>query len=131
MNLYYSVWVDCIVRIKSQPTNKESWKGLSLFAMTMTMSLNYAIIMTVFQKCIGDDLYNINIDVFPGKKLDSALTYFILYFAPMLLINYWFIFRNKRYDSLIQKYKYHNGKRFFVYFYGTLSLILVLVFFVV
>lgn len=82
--------------------------------------------MTILGKGIGHAFYDLNIDIFRGKKLDGLFEYFILYYAPMLIINYLFIFRNKKYEYLIDKYKYYNGKRFMIYFFGTLLVLFLL-----
>jgi hypothetical protein len=127
MNIYYKIWVDCIVKARSIPANKNNWKRFTMIFMSMAMALNFMLIMGVFQrKIIGISFYHLKVDIFRGTKLDAFISFFILFLLPMLLINYFFILRQNRYEILIEKYKSHNGKLFFAYFLTSLAIPLML-----
>jgi hypothetical protein len=111
MKLYYKIWVDTLVRVKAQPQNKGRWKTLSFVFISIAMALNFITIISILQRnVLGATFYNLEIDVFPGTKLDALLKFVILFLLPVVIVNYLFIFHNKKYEMLIEKYKTHNGK---------------------
>lgn len=122
MNIYYKIWVDCILKAQSIPANKNNWKRFTYGFMTITMAINFACIMSLFQKTIGVYFYHFEVDVFPGTNLDALVSGFTLFVLPMLLLNYFLIFRNRRYEELLKKYKSYNGKLFFTYFFISLAI---------
>jgi len=110
MKLYYLIWVDLIIRAKSQPANKKDWPVMTLLYMTVIMAVDLLFIMIILQKVIlGYYFYKLEIPALP-QKIGNLLSFVILFMGPPLLINYILIFRNRRYEKLIRKYKYHNGK---------------------
>jgi len=123
MNLYYKIWVDCILKAQSIPANKRNWKHFTMAFMTTAMAINLAIIMSILQRNIlGKYFYHFEVDFFPGTKLDALISGFTLFGLPMLLLNYFLIFRNNRYEELLKKYKSYNGKLFFIYFFASLAI---------
>lgn len=128
LTLYYKIWTDCIVKASSIPANKQNWKRMTMVFMTMCMTLNFVLFMTILQKHIlGNYFYDINFDILP-EGVENILSFSILFIVPMLILNYWLIFRNDRYKKLIAKYRYHNGKLFLAYFLISMFLPLILLF---
>jgi hypothetical protein len=128
MNIYYKIWVDCIVKARSIPANKNNWKRFTMIFMSMAMAINFAMIMAILQRNIlGCSFYDFRADKFTGTKLDAFISFFALYLLPMLLINYFLIFRNNRYELILEKYKSYNGKLFISYFLASLILPLSLI----
>ena len=110
MKLYYRIWVDCITRLRSIEANKVNWQIKGIVMMSTAMTFNFVLLMVIFQKNILDYIfYEINIPVLSGFQ-NYILTILILYFLPCVIINYLLIFRNKRYEKLLKKYPYSNGK---------------------
>lgn len=123
MNIYYKIWVDCITKARSIPANKNNWKQFSMVFMSMVMAINFAMIMAIVQRNILQfSFYDLRIDVFPGRKLDAFISFFVLYLLPMLIINYYLIFKNNNYEILLVKYKSHDGKLFIGYFLTSLAI---------
>lgn len=120
MKLYYTIWVDCILRAKSQPQNKKNWKFFTLLFMGMAMSLNFIIVL-IFLSDLGitNEIFSIKINFIESSKLNSILGFIVSYFLPVTLINYFLIFYNRRYEKLIENYKYYNGK--YIGFYLLIS----------
>lgn len=111
MNFYYKIWVDVISRMKAQSQNKDNWKLYSFIFMSMAMSLNLLLFMTVLQShVLKIPFYNFKLDFFPGEKLDASLKYIILFFLPVAILNYFLIFFKKKYKRLLKSYKTYNGK---------------------
>jgi hypothetical protein len=127
-NFYYKIWVDCITKACSIPANKNSWKGFTMIFMSMAMALNFILFMAIFQRNIlGKYFYHFEVDIFPGKNLDALISGFTLFILPNVLLNYFLIFRNNRYEMLLTKYKSYNGKLFISYFLASLALPLLLI----
>ena len=122
MKLYYRIWVDCITRLRSIEANKDNWQIKGIVMMSTAMTFNFVLLMIIFQKNILDYIfYEINIPVLSGFQ-NYILTILILYFLPCVIINYLLIFRNKRYEKLLKKYPYSNGK--FIVAYILISMFL-------
>ena len=122
MNLYYRIWVDCITRLRSIEANKDNWQTIGIVSMSTAMTFNFVLLMVIIQKNILDYyFYEINIPILSGFQ-NYILTILILYFLPCVIINYLLIFRNKRYEKLLKKYPYSNGK--FIVTYILISMLL-------
>jgi hypothetical protein len=122
MGLYYRIWVDCIERARRQPANKENWQIGSMIFMTLAMAFNFILIMTILEKhVLKNYFYKIDFSFLP-VRINNVLSYIFLFILPCIIINYLLIFRNKRYEKLIKKYPYYNGKLFITYFLISLML---------
>ena len=125
--LYYTIWVDCILRAKSQPQNKNNWRFFTMLFMGIAMAINFITFMAILQRNIlQKSFYNLELNIFPGTKLNALISFIILFLLPPMIMNYLLIFRKKRYELLVKKYKYYNGKVFMGYFLGSIALPFVL-----
>ena len=119
--MYYTIWSDCIKQIKSVPASKSRWKIYSLTIMSLLMGVNLMFLSTIFQRHIlGIYIYHLEINFFSGNTINTILESFILFMLPMMLINYFLIFRKDRYLRFIDKYKFYNGKYFLKYLLASL-----------
>jgi len=129
MNLYYMIWVDGIKRMQSVPSNYGQWKLQSMMYMSIAMALNIGMILSIIQlHILGYVFYDIKLHVFSLEKLNSALSFFLMYMAAPLVLNYFLIYRKNRYQILLEKYKYYDGKLALSYLFGTLLLSSIYVF---
>jgi len=127
LEFYYRIWVDCIVRGRSQPGNRENWKIKSLILMTTAMTFNLALLMIIIQKYVFEIyFYKIALPFLP-KSIANLISFLLLFVLPCLIFNLLLIFRNKRYEKLITKYPYYNGKLFVTYFTVSLGVPIILV----
>lgn len=102
--------------IPAAKLNKAGWKLYSMIFVSMAMSLNMITIMLVLMRVSNFHLrYDFGIDILPGIELDNILVYVLLYFLPPVLINYFLIFRNRRYETLFEKYSTSQGKLMLIY----------------
>jgi len=109
MGLYYRIWVDWITRLQKVPKSKDNWAFTSMLYMTICMTLNFIVIITIVENFIGQQIYAIKI-YFIGGLIDDILNLFIFFVLPCICVNYSLIFHNKRYLKLIDKYPPYNGK---------------------
>lgn len=116
LGLYYRIWVDLITRAKSRPESKDSWALPSMIFMSISMTLNLLLIMTILQKHIlGYYFYYIELNFLP-VYLNNIISFIILFILPCVAINYVLIFHKHRYEKLLKKYPYRKGKLFLSYF---------------
>jgi len=127
MGLYYRIWVDCITRLRSIDRNKDNWQLKSMLTMSSAMTFNLVLVMVIIQReVLGYFFYELNVSSFSGYE-NYIFTMLILYALPCAIINYLLIFRNKRYEKLLKKYPYNNGKLFATYFSISLFLPIILI----
>ena len=111
MRLYYLIWVDCIKRGISQNGNNRDTLLNAMVFMSISMTLNFALFMTILQ---GNILHNYFYDIdlsffsFLTKHWANAVSFVILFVLPCVTINYLLIFRNNRYKKLLKKYPYYD-----------------------
>jgi|SRR5690554_113115 len=118
MNLYYKIWVDAIVKIRSNPLRKEDWKWLIQVLMASAMGVKLMFFIAIFERYILEvEFYNIGFN-FP--ILDSFIKGLLLFFVPPFLVNYLLIFNDNKYESLVNKYESHNGRLFLTYFFASI-----------
>ena len=127
LGVYYRIWVDCIQRAKRQASNnKESWQTITMIFMTLSMSANFILIMTVLEKSVFQTyFYKIDVSFLP-TRINNVLAYLFLFILPCFVVNYLLIFRKKRYQKLLLKYPNYNGKLFLAYFLSSMLLPIIL-----
>lgn len=127
MNIYYKIWVDCILQAQSKPQNKTNWKFFTLLFMSITMAVNLLTLMAIIQRNIfHQSFYNIDINFFSNQKINSFFSFIILFLLPPLFLNILLIFRKNRYKKLIKRYEYYKGRLFMSYFLSSFILPLLL-----
>jgi hypothetical protein len=118
--------VDFITRAKNNPANNGNWQTGSMLFMTLAMSSNSILIMTILERHIlKRTVYTIDFSFLP-QRANSVLDYIFLFILPCWVINYLLIFRNKRYLRLLERYPYYNGKLAISYFAISMMLPIVL-----
>ena len=118
--IYYTIWSDCIRQIKTVPSNKSDWKFITMTTMSFLMGVNLAFLLLLISSLIIKFTFTIDIDILPGTSLDAALSFFLTFILPMMMINYFLIFKNDRYLTFVDKYKFYNGQYFKKYMLGSL-----------
>ena len=131
MDIYYQIWVDCLLRMKAQEKNKPNdWKVWSMIMMSVAMMLNLMLFMSILQEDIlSISFYYTNFPI--PDKYNGVFDTLLLFALPVVVVNYLLIFRNKKYEKLIEKYPYRNGKLAVPYVVISLLLPVVLVFILV
>ena len=122
-NIYYTIWIDCILQLRKQPFNKDSWKWKSMMIISLAMSLNFMLIIALLGLVFDfPKNYVVQINIFAGSILDSLLSFMILYGLPVVLFNYFMIFYKDKYEILRKKYAFFHGRYFLVYFFLSLGI---------
>jgi len=99
--------------------------------MSIAMTFNFLFFTAILQRNIlGSIFYEINLTSLSDVN-NNLITILILFVLPIVIVNYFLIFRKKRYEELIKKYPYYNGKLAATYISMSISFPIVLVFIVV
>jgi len=125
MKLYYKIWVDGIVKLRSRPQNAGLWKFFAMTFTSMAMALNLVLILFILSDLgIVDGIFKVPVNFFPGTRVDAFFSFFVSYLLPFLLLNYFLIFYKERYKELTNRYPYYGGKLYLKYFLGSLGVFL-------
>jgi hypothetical protein len=104
-NLYYIIWSDAIRRVQKSNPKMKDWKWQIYFYMTTVHSFNLFIIILWLKYFEVIRIETIRFDIFPGDILDGALSFITIFAMPFILLNYFAIFHNNRYEKILQKYR--------------------------
>jgi hypothetical protein len=107
-NAYYLFWADAIYYYNSEKW-KYDWKFYSLLHTTLALCL-FLMFLSVFVVYNGFFEQILNVDFLPGKKIEGGLVGFFIYGLIPLSLNYYLIFKDKKYENIILEYKHSNGK---------------------
>jgi hypothetical protein len=107
-NLYYKIWVDAINFERKSKEGFRNWKVYTMIGMTMMQYLNF-MELTLLLYAFKIKYNVVLIDFLPGSMLDGFLSGSIIA-MPFAFINYLLIFRKRRYEILLIKYKNNDGK---------------------
>jgi len=113
-NIYYLIWVDGIVNSKDYKRKDPAWKFTLFIIITTCNALNLWAIL-LWLKLFEIFSFLIKIDMFPGTLLNGAAGFIVQFASPFILLNYFLIFYNDRYEKLIKKYSHKNGKLAMIY----------------
>jgi len=117
LSLYYRIWVDLIKRAKIQPENREKWPIGTMIFMSIGMTSNFILIMSILQKqFFGVYFYYIELPFLPNFAA-NVISFIILFFLPCVLTNYFLIFYRQKYIRLLKKYPSKEGRLFLIYFF--------------
>ena len=105
-NIYYMIWVDAIQSIRKHHPHKKTWKKEIFILITWMHALNFWIILLWLKYFKVLILPILDIDIFPGDMLDGFFSFAFEFALPVGLLNYFFVFRNNRYEEIIDKYKH-------------------------
>lgn len=107
MKLYYLICVDAIYKASNK--NPDGWKAPVILYLSAFLGLIFMAVSIIIEKNIPNFKYSFfssnDIDSSAIRKIDVIL----LYFVPALIINYFIILYNSRYEVLIKKYKHGHG----------------------
>jgi len=113
-NVYYLIWVDAIANFRKHNPARTDWK-ISLFIIQTTCNALNLWAILLWLKFFEIYSFIIKIDIFPGTILNSAAGFIVQFASPFILLNYFLIFHNARYEKLIEKYPHKNGKLAMIY----------------
>ncbi len=129
MKIYFSVWTDAINYERIKNGGESHWKIFTLLYMSLLMAINIISFTSAILYFTSYDLGLIVmslIDKFLNNKgLSNIVWFFIIGFFPCLSINYFCVFHKKRYNYILEKYKFKNGRLLLIYFFLTFIVLII------
>jgi hypothetical protein len=122
MNQFYAIWADAINYERIKNGGEHHWKEFTFCYMSILLSLNIATFFSAIQFFTG---YNINtftisinnyLTFFSNRSISSMLWAVINLYIPSMCVNYFFIFHKRKYEIILSKFKFKNGRLIFTYF---------------
>lgn len=104
-NIYYLIWSDAILSIRKHHPHKSDWKIAIFIFITSMHTFNLWIVLLWLKYFNVFILPPFSIDVFPGGMIDGFLAFTIRFASPFIILNYFLIFHNNRYEKIIAKNK--------------------------
>lgn len=114
-NIYYLIWVDAILSFKKHNPRNKNWKWIVFFINTWMNALNFWVAFMITKYFTALSLPLTNFNLFPGHLLDDFLNFTVSFASPFIVLNYFLIFHNDRYEKLIKKYGVQNIKYALIY----------------
>ncbi|MDB4923933.1 MAG: hypothetical protein JWQ54_5916 [Mucilaginibacter sp.] len=115
-NIYYKIWVDAIVFEQTKNGQRRNWKTFTLLPVSVIQGINLLTILFWTRALTHAKIpLFFDINIFNTKGLNTLIPA-LLFFMPFIVLNYLLIIYNQRYENLIAKYKYYNGKLYLGYF---------------
>lgn len=114
-NIYYLIWVDAILSFKKHNPRNKNWKWTVFFINTWMNALNLWVLFMVVKYFTSFSLPLTAFDLFPGTLLDDFLNFTISFASPFVVLNYFLIIYNNRYEKLIKKYGEQDRKYALIY----------------
>lgn len=126
LGFYYRIWVDGIVKMRSMPENRDMWKFYTMFLTSLAMAFNLATALAILQRYVFKRIFwDVDVHIFHNAVVDAVTKFFLLYYFIPLVLNYFLILWNRRYETLLSRYKTYNGWLYISYTMGSLFLPLI------
>lgn len=111
VSLYYSIWADIIVRYRKQHPDNSDWqiRYILLVYISTANSWSIWILLSIIELFGLMKIHWLKFNILPTERLNSGVSYFIMFVLPCILINYFLIFRRKRYMKIIEIYATTKG----------------------
>ena len=109
--IYYTIWSDGIKQMEIVGSKKTIfWKLYLNLIISSAMFVKLLFISAIVpKKFIWDYILYLKIDYFKGYTLDALFNGLILTLI-FFLVNYFLVFRNDRYKTFMEDYKFYHGK---------------------
>lgn len=107
--LYFSIWTDIILKFQERaPGSNFYWKFMTIFNVSFVMGINFMFVFGIVSMVFGLSMLKLN--WFENKIIETAMSSFVFFFLPWIVLNYFLIFWKEKYLIIITTHKYRNGK---------------------
>lgn len=107
---------------KNPKSTEKEIKYSLLLLVSFVNSLNISVIFLLLQLFQITNIRYQNIITSSDERFNGAISYFLIFYFPFIVINYLLIFRNNRYLELLKKYSTPKYKYGNVYILGVVSI---------
>lgn len=116
--MYFKIFVSSIYTAQKNGVVGDVWKILSNFYVATAIACNVLMLYIFINNHLAPDLLNVFIIKYTTiGKYNFILNIFLTLIIPLMVFNYYMIYRGNRYKKLIIKYpQAYNKKPFVIYF---------------
>ncbi len=126
LSIYYKIWVDAIVFEQTKNGERRNWRIYTLFPISMLQGINMLTIFFVVSALTNKKIpLFFDVAIFSVKPLNSFFSFAITLFFPFIILNYFLIIYNDKYEGLIERYKDYNGKLYLKYFLFSVGIFII------
>jgi len=131
LKMYFKILISSIYTAKNNGPISDIWKFASNFYFATATSVYLLLLFLVINNHLLPNTFNFLLLKMPnGESYNSLLNIAVYFILPIMLLNYYLVYRNERYKTLMENYRdYNNKKTFFIYFMGAFLVILLILFF--
>lgn len=125
MNIYYALWADAINYERIRNGGAGHWKVFTFSYMSILLSLNIMTLLSLILFLTGYDITSKIYEIlmsFQSKLLRDFIWAIVVLFIPSMVVTYFFVFHKKKYEYILSKYKFRNGRLLLIYFILTVIL---------
>lgn len=125
MNIYYALWADAINYERIRNGGAGHWKVFTFGYMSILLSFNIMTLLSLILFLTGYDITSKIYEVlmsFQSKLLRDFIWAIVVLFIPSMVVTYFFVFHKKKYEYILSKYKFRNGRLLLIYFILTVIL---------
>lgn len=125
MNIYYALWADAINYERTRNGGTGHWKTFTFSYMSILLSLNIMTLLSMILFFTGYDITSKIYEVlmlFQSKLLRDFIWAIVTLFIPSMSVTYFFVFHKKKYEYILSKHKFRNGRLLLLYFLSTIIL---------
>jgi hypothetical protein len=117
-NMYFKIFVSSIYTAQNNGVMGDVWKILSNFYVATAIACNVLMLYIFINNHLAPDSLNVFIIKYTTiGEYDFILNIFLTLIIPLMLFNYFMIYRGNRYKKIIIKYpQAYNKKLFVIYF---------------
>lgn len=117
--LYEKIVASLIFSTKRSAYSNDIWPFTVILGMSAAISFNIASIWMIIDSYFFSDFFNfMNLKILNSESHNDFLNFIIYVFSPICLFNYMYIFYNKRYVLLEQKYRDINHMKIGRIYFG-------------
>lgn len=130
MSLYFKIMVSSIFTAKNNGFMSDIWKFTSNFYVATAISANFLTIYVLVNNHIFPRTLDfMSLEILNNKGFNFLMNLAIYTVIPVMAINYYLIYKDKKYNLLIKEFNQsYNKKTFAIYFLISFFLPLFLVF---
>lgn len=118
MSLYFKIMVSSIYTSKNNGFMSDIWKFTSNFYVATALTANFLILYVLLNNhFFPRSLDFLSLEILNDKGLNFLLNLILYGIMPIMIINYYLVYKDKQYNILIKQFnESYNKKTFGLYF---------------
>lgn len=128
--MYLKILKSSIYTARNNGPMSNIWKFTSNFYFATATSVYLLLIFLILNNHLLPSTFDFLIlKIFSTKSYNFLLNLAVYFILPLMVLNYYLVYRNEKYKSMQKEYKaYNNKKSFFIYFMSALAVMFLIIF---